>query len=103
MVQECKVEAGETYEVECPFVRDTYTEFDAEGPAEVPTWKPGVDWEMCAPDDSEAVADGIGKVVYYRCKCFWEWLHIVGRVSAGGAGRYGPLEAWELARALADF
>ena len=53
-----------TYAVKCPFVRDTYTQWDEDGAADVPTWRPGVDWEPCAPDEDEAVADGIGQVLY---------------------------------------
>ena len=64
MVSRGDIEAGRAYEVECPFVRSTYTHFDEDGAEERPSWKPGVDWEMCAPDDSEAVADGIGSVLY---------------------------------------
>lgn len=56
--------AGETYEVECPFVRDTWTEMDADGVAEVPTWRPGVEWKPISPEDYEPVADAFGKVLY---------------------------------------
>lgn len=58
-----EIEAGKTYEVECPFVQTTFTEFDADGASEVPTWAPGVDWVMYG-DYGEPVADGVGKVLY---------------------------------------
>lgn len=56
---ECK-----TYEVEFPFVRSTYEEWDEGGSAEVPTWKPGFDWEQVDESSADPVADGFGKVLY---------------------------------------
>lgn len=59
------VEIGVEYKVKCPFVRDTYTEFDEDGPHQTLTWRPGVTWELVMPDDSEPVANGEGYVLYY--------------------------------------
>ena len=64
MAHPIQIIEGETYTVECPFVRTTYTHFDVDGSEERPSWKPGIEWELSAPDESEAVADGIGSVLY---------------------------------------
>lgn len=58
------IEEGRTYEIECPFVREAYTDYNEGGPFEAQTWRPGVIWEECSPEDVEAVADGLGKVLY---------------------------------------
>ncbi len=59
------IEEGKTYEVECPFVRSIYEHWDEDNNlTKVPTWHPGVDWEMSGPDDLQAVADGVGSVTY---------------------------------------
>jgi len=58
-----EIESDKTYEVEFPFVRTTFTEFDQDGASEVPTWAPGVQYEMVAPDDSIPVAHGMGKML----------------------------------------
>ncbi len=47
---------GEVFQHSYPFVRTTHTEWDDEGSAEVPTWKPGVSRE----GEGTAYADGIG-------------------------------------------
>lgn len=58
------IRAGAVFEVEYPFVRTTYTEYTEDGPSEVPSWRPGVEYELRGPDgDSEAVFDGIGKQI----------------------------------------
>jgi hypothetical protein len=61
--------SGETYEVDYPFVRSTYKKYDFDGNSgmdyvsdSMDTWAPGVENVACAPDDSEAVADGLGKM-----------------------------------------
>jgi len=56
------LQAGDTFEVEYPFVRCLYTEYDNDGPCDMASWKPGARYEECC-DDVEAVADGIGKQV----------------------------------------
>ena len=53
-IEEIKV--GAVIEIGHPFVRDIYQDFDADGPCEVKTWRPGIRHEPVAPDDSEAVA-----------------------------------------------
>lgn len=88
--------SGETYEVDYPFVRDTYDHFeqDEDGISATKrnTWRPGVDHEMCAPDDSEAVYDAMGKMVLsivsvadlpkpYKARVFYvrEWIDPDGK------------------------
>jgi hypothetical protein len=56
--------AGQVICVVYPFVRDTYTYWDEEGGIEAPTWRPGVRYEDCGPEDVEAVADGEGQVEF---------------------------------------
>lgn len=67
-MEKLPIEAGKTYDVECPYVRTTYDHYDLDGEdysaTTRATWKPGIEWEACGPEDSEAVADGIGKVLY---------------------------------------
>lgn len=59
-----EIEEGRTYEVVCPFVRTTFEEWDEDGVAEVPTWRPGVEFIADGPESARAVADGEGKVLY---------------------------------------
>lgn len=54
----------ETHTAEYPFVRSVYDVFDADGSHDVPCWAPGVRHVWCGPEDTEAVADGIGFVTY---------------------------------------
>lgn len=58
--------AGQVVRIVYPFVRDTYTQFDEEGGVTVPTWRPGVRYEVCGPygEDAEAVADGEGEAEF---------------------------------------
>lgn len=51
---------GAEIEIGHPFVRETYRGYDEGGSFERLSWRPGIRHEMIAPDDSEAVADGIG-------------------------------------------
>lgn len=46
-----------------PFVREKVSLWDGRDMAEVPTWVPGVRFETCGPEDSEAVADGVGRII----------------------------------------
>lgn len=61
------VATGAAFRAEYPFVRTTYTEFDADGCAEVKSWKPGVRMEerFIPPDDrdTDCVADGLGEIL----------------------------------------
>jgi hypothetical protein len=61
------IQEGRTYEVPYPFVHGTYEEQDFDGETvsttTLPTWMPGINSEMVSPDDSEAVADGMGKML----------------------------------------
>lgn len=54
-------EAGEVFEFPYPFVHDTYTEYDEDGCAELPCWKPGVRFENTHDGDTDTIADGGGK------------------------------------------
>jgi hypothetical protein len=95
-VKVSEIEIGKTYEVAFPFVRDTYDAYDADSEGvsayKAPTWRPGVDYEMCAPDDTEAVADGVGKMLLsvvsvhhlpkpYAARVFFvrEWINPDGK------------------------
>lgn len=62
-MSKCEFEAGQVFEHSYPFVRDTYTDLDNEGCHEVLSWKPGIAYVMCGPDDAEAVCEGEGKQV----------------------------------------
>lgn len=53
----------ELVEVAYPFFQDDYNGLDEDGPYTAKTWRPGVRYEMVPPDDSEAVADGVGKMI----------------------------------------
>lgn len=66
-VNAAAIVAGATFTVAYPFVRDTFDswENDGEGNAvTVPmaTWKPGVRFEPNGPEDTEAVADALGRM-----------------------------------------
>lgn len=86
------IEAGSVFAFPYPFVRDEYEELDEGGPVRVKTWRPGVRYEPVYPDDSEAVADGIGKQIVrvvdvhkpgkYPPRVFYtrEWTDPAGRV-----------------------
>lgn len=59
------MEAGQTFEVACPFVREAYTGWDEEGSHTVLSWKPGVEWEVIGPEGEAGMrAHGLGKVRY---------------------------------------
>lgn len=56
---------GSSFTVGYPFVRETYWAHDDEGRGyERPTWRPGVRYEDCGPEDVVAVADGEGSVTF---------------------------------------
>lgn len=59
--------AGTEFRVRYPFIRDTYTEYEQDGPCEMRTWRPGVRMEQIyiPPDsaDVEAQADGEGEMI----------------------------------------
>lgn len=57
-------QSGQVIRIGYPFVRDTYTYWDEEGGVTVPTWRPGVRYEPCGPEDVEAVADGEGEAEF---------------------------------------
>lgn len=57
-----EIEAGAQFSAPYPFVRDTYTRFDHDGPSETGTWRPGVRPEPASPEDDENVADAIGRI-----------------------------------------
>lgn len=54
---------GAFFEARYPFVRDTFTQYDGDGPCEMPTWKPGTRAEYICPDDTADFADGIGSII----------------------------------------
>lgn len=61
----------EVYRSPYPFVRSTFTQYDEEGGYEVPTWKPGIEYDVrhspvwTGEDvpDYFAVADGVGEII----------------------------------------
>lgn len=57
--------AGQTYEVEYPFVRETVSLWDEQGPHEIESWRPGTRPEAIAPDDVEEVADAHGHMLMH--------------------------------------
>lgn len=59
-----EIEEGKSYEVACPFVMTTYAEYDEDGRSTSLSWRPGIEWRDVYPDNSEAVAHGVGKVIY---------------------------------------
>jgi hypothetical protein len=56
-----------------PFVREKVSLWDGEGMSDELSWIPGVRFEASGPEDSEAVADGIGSIV----------LHVEGMFKPG--------------------
>lgn len=58
-----KPEYGPNFVVIYPFIHETYESFEEDGPVKDHSWKPGVRYEYCAPDDTEAVADGEGRMI----------------------------------------
>lgn len=58
------IEVGKSYPVDCPFVRDVFVEWDEDGESKTLSWKPGIVWEQCGPEDVHPVAHGFGKVIY---------------------------------------
>lgn len=90
------IEAGKTYEVECPYVRTTYDHYEHDGEdfscTKRDTWKPGVEWEANGPESDGPFADGVGKVLYtvvsvhelpkpYKARVFFvrEWIDPDGK------------------------
>lgn len=57
------IQPGKIYEVAYPFTLDDFSGHDEDGPFTTKTWRPGVRFEFVHPDDSEAVADGEGKML----------------------------------------
>lgn len=55
---------GTTFVISYPFVREKLELLDEDGFHEVPTWNPGVRYEMSGPEDVEAVADGSGEAIF---------------------------------------
>lgn len=61
--------SDDIFYVEYPFVACEYEDWTTakeanEFKAEIKTsWRPGVTWEECGPEDSEAIAHGMGKMV----------------------------------------
>ncbi len=58
------MEEGKTYEVECPFFLEPYTEMNEDGYSTSLSWRPGIKWEAYSPEDAEPVCHGIGMVQY---------------------------------------
>jgi hypothetical protein len=60
--------AGDTFTIAYPFVRDTFLdvlgEFEDGYPVERPTWKPGTRSEDIGPEDAAEFADAIGSATF---------------------------------------
>lgn len=57
-----ELQEGNIYTVTFPFVGDVYHGFDACGPFDTETWRPGCRSEHVYPDDCEFVADAEGQM-----------------------------------------
>lgn len=55
---------GQVFDIAYPFVRDTYSGFDGEGYADIPSWRPGVRFESYGPEDVVSIADAIGRAIF---------------------------------------
>lgn len=55
--------SGLTYPVRYPFVRETVSLCDEDGPYTVTSWRPGTISKPIAPDDAIAVADAHGEML----------------------------------------
>ena len=58
-----RLKAGDIFEVPHPFVRVTVTLHDEDGPTELKSWRPGVEFELVESDDGAAFAEGLGKQI----------------------------------------
>ena len=54
---------GAVYRVPYPFVLEDFTAYDEDGLSTTKSWRPGVRFAAVGPEESEAVADGIGQQV----------------------------------------
>jgi hypothetical protein len=97
---------GQRCEVVYPFIFDKtpsgYEECGA--PYDEGRWKPGVVWELVVPDDSEAVANGVGKQILtvvsvhkpgrFQTRVFYTqaWIDPDGRTFGKNACRVMTLE-----------
>ena len=52
---------GETYEVDYPFVRCTFSEWDEEGCHSVKSWRPGCEYDVDDWGNAGAYCNGMGK------------------------------------------
>lgn len=105
-----EIVVGQSYEVDCPFLRDTYEHFDEGGQSTLHTWRPGIRWETYGDsyfNQSEPVADGVGKVIYtvidlhklprpYPPRVFFtrKWVDPDGKSFGKGALRIMTAEAF---------
>jgi len=63
MMTKCEFVSEQVFEHDYPFVRDSYTAIEVDGFREVLSWKPGVGYVFCYPDDMRAVCEGVGKQI----------------------------------------
>jgi hypothetical protein len=57
------IAAGDVIKIKYPFVRDKFVSMNLDEP-DTPCWRPGVRFEDSGPDDTEAIADGLGQQVF---------------------------------------
>lgn len=57
------IKSGQEFQFAYPYFREEVELFDGEGMAKMMSWRPGVRYVNVYPDDSKAVADGIGKQI----------------------------------------
>ena len=63
MIEKPPIKVGSTYRVKFPFVAESHAVFGDEAPVPDETWRPGVRWEQCSPEDFEAVAEAEGEMI----------------------------------------
>lgn len=100
------IEAGSVFAFPYPFVREEREVYEEDGPVKMKSWCPGVRDEPRYPDDTEAVADGLGKQIVrvvdvhkpgkYPTRVFFtrEWEDPAGRVFGKPCLRIKTLNAF---------
>lgn len=63
MSSDTPVEKGRQYRVKFPFVTEVYNGLDEDAPHQDETWRPGVRFEACSPEDFEAIAEAEGEMI----------------------------------------
>ena len=100
-------EPDEMFGADYPFVREVVGLWDGEGYSRTVSWKPGVRWVQTSIDDSDAVADGIGKIILivvsvhkpgrFPARIFFErqWINPDGKPFGKGGCRVTTVAAFK--------